>query len=105
MHKYILAKQTIPWAMFFFIYLFIYSFIYLFVLFYYIILFFILFIYLFIYLFMYVFIYLFIVMKRLNFQHTIFFFFFFFLSENRIWLFMQIVYTGDNLHEMSNPVF
>ena len=27
-------------------------------------------------------------------------------SENRIWHFMQIVSTiGDNLHEMSNPVF
>ena len=26
-------------------------------------------------------------------------------TENRIWHFMQIVSTGDNLHEMSNPVF
>ena len=26
-------------------------------------------------------------------------------KENRIWHFMQIVSLGDNLHEMSNPVF
>ena len=25
--------------------------------------------------------------------------------ENSIWLFMQIVSNGDNLHEISNPVF
>ena len=25
--------------------------------------------------------------------------------ENRIWYFMQIVFIGDNLHEMSKPVF
>ena len=31
--------------------------------------------------------------------------FFLFFPENSIWPFMQIVYTGDNLHEMSNPVF
>ena len=31
--------------------------------------------------------------------------FFLFFSENRIWHFMQIVSLGDNLHEMSNPVF
>ena len=31
--------------------------------------------------------------------------FFLFFSENRIWHFMQIVSYGDNLHEMSNPVF
>ena len=24
--------------------------------------------------------------------------------ENRIWHFMQIVFIGDNIHEMSNPV-
>ena len=28
-----------------------------------------------------------------------------FFPENRIWHFMQIVSIGDNLHEMSNPVF
>ena len=28
-----------------------------------------------------------------------------FLTENRIWDSLQIVSTGDNLHEMSNPVF
>ena len=28
-----------------------------------------------------------------------------FFPENRIWHFMQIVSTGDNLHEMSDPVF
>ena len=31
--------------------------------------------------------------------------FFLFFPENRIWHFMQIVSTGDNLHGMSNPVF
>ena len=31
--------------------------------------------------------------------------FFLFFPENRIWHFMQIVSWGDNLHEMSNPVF
>ena len=31
--------------------------------------------------------------------------FFLFLTENRIWHFMQIVSIGDNLHEMSGPVF
>ena len=31
--------------------------------------------------------------------------FFLFFPENRIWHFMQIVSIGDNLHEMSNPVF
>ena len=30
---------------------------------------------------------------------------FLFFSENRIWHFMQIVSSGDNLHEMSNPFF
>ena len=30
--------------------------------------------------------------------------FYLFFLENRIWQFMQIVSTGDNLHEMSNPV-
>ena len=34
-----------------------------------------------------------------------FFFFFFFFSENRLWHFMQIVFIGDNSHEMSNLVF
>ena len=29
------------------------------------------------------------------------FIFFLFFPENRIWHFMQIVSTGDNLHEMS----
>ena len=31
--------------------------------------------------------------------------FFLFFPENRIWHYMQIVSLGDNLHEMSNPVF
>ena len=31
--------------------------------------------------------------------------FFLFSPENRIWHFMQIVSIGDNLHEMSKPVF
>ena len=31
--------------------------------------------------------------------------FFLFFSENRIWHFTQIVSSGDNLHEMSKPVF
>ena len=31
--------------------------------------------------------------------------FFLFSPENRIWHFMQIVSIGDNLHELSNPVF
>ena len=31
--------------------------------------------------------------------------FFLFFPENWIWHFMQIVSFGDNLHEMSNPVF
>ena len=31
--------------------------------------------------------------------------FFLFFRENRIWHFMQIVSSGDNLHEMSNHVF
>ena len=31
--------------------------------------------------------------------------FFLFFPENRIWHFMQIVSSGDNLHAMSNPVF
>ena len=31
--------------------------------------------------------------------------FFLFSAENRIWYFMQIVSNGDNLHEISNPVF
>ena len=31
--------------------------------------------------------------------------FFLFFPENRIRHFMQIVSTGDNLHEMSKPVF
>ena len=33
------------------------------------------------------------------------FFSHFFFPENRIWHFMQIVSIGDNLHEVSNPVF
>ena len=32
-------------------------------------------------------------------------FLFFFPPENRIWHFMQIVSTRDNLHDMSNSVF
>ena len=32
-------------------------------------------------------------------------YFFLFFPENRIRHFMQIVSIGDNLHEMSNPVF
>ena len=31
--------------------------------------------------------------------------FFWFFPENRIWYFMQIVSIGDNLHDMSKPVF
>ena len=31
--------------------------------------------------------------------------FFLFFSENKIWHFIQIVSIGDNLHEMSKPVF
>ena len=31
--------------------------------------------------------------------------FFLILPENRFWHFMQIVSLGDNLHEMSKPVF
>ena len=34
-----------------------------------------------------------------------FFFFFLFFPENRILYFMQSVSFGDNLHEISNPVF
>ena len=30
--------------------------------------------------------------------------FFLFIPRKRIWNFMQIVSTGDNLHEISNPV-
>ena len=30
---------------------------------------------------------------------------FLFFTENRVWHFMQIVSTGDNLHEMPNSVF
>ena len=30
---------------------------------------------------------------------------FLFFPENRIWHFMQTVSIGDNLHEISNPVF
>ena len=30
--------------------------------------------------------------------------FFLVFPENRFWHFMQIVSTGDNLHEMSDPV-
>ena len=32
-------------------------------------------------------------------------YFFLFFPENRLWHFMQIVSIGDNLHEMSKPVF
>ena len=28
-----------------------------------------------------------------------------FFPENKIWHFMQIVSNGDNLHEMSDPIF
>ena len=31
--------------------------------------------------------------------------FFWFSIENKIWYIMQIVSTGDNLREMSKPVF
>ena len=31
--------------------------------------------------------------------------FFLFFSENKVWHFLQIVSSGDNLHEMTNPVF
>ena len=30
---------------------------------------------------------------------------FLFFLENRIWHFMQIVSFGDNLHEVSDPIF
>ena len=33
------------------------------------------------------------------------FFFFKFFPENRLWPFMQIISSGDNLHEMSMPIF
>ena len=39
------------------------------------------------------------------FSHWHFKIFFFLFPENRIWQFMQIVSNGDNLHEMSIPVF
>ena len=32
-------------------------------------------------------------------------YFSYFFSENWFWYFMQIVSTGDNLHEASEPVF
>ena len=32
-------------------------------------------------------------------------YFFLFFLENRIWHFMQIVSQGDNLHEVSDPIF
>ena len=38
-----------------------------------------------------------------NRQH--FYIIFLFFRENRFWHFMQIVSIGDNLHEISNPVF
>ena len=31
--------------------------------------------------------------------------YFWFFSQNSIWHFMQIVSSGDNLHEMSNQIF
>ena len=40
-----------------------------------------------------------------NFADNILKYFFVFFPENRLWPFMQIVSTGDNLHEMSNPIF
>ena len=40
-----------------------------------------------------------------NFQQTTFGFFFLLFPGNRIWHFIQIVSTGDNLHKMSNLVF
>ena len=33
------------------------------------------------------------------------FFFLLFFQENRFWLFMQIVSSGDNLCKMSEPIF
>ena len=30
---------------------------------------------------------------------------YFVFTENRFWHFMQIVSLGDNLHEMSKPIF
>ena len=30
---------------------------------------------------------------------------FLFLLDNRIWHFMQIVSLGDNMHDVSNPIF
>ena len=38
-------------------------------------------------------------------QKTNWWYCFLFFSENRIWLFMQIISYGDNLHEMSSPIF
>ena len=33
------------------------------------------------------------------------FFYILFFPENRLWHFMQIVSWGENLHEMSEPIF
>ena len=40
-----------------------------------------------------------------NFSRKHFEIFFLFFLENRIWHFMQIVSNGDNLHEVSDPIF
>ena len=40
-----------------------------------------------------------------NFSRPYFEIFLLFFLENRIWHFMQIVSLGDNLHDVSNPVF
>ena len=40
-----------------------------------------------------------------NFSRQQFEIFFLFFLENRIWHFMQIVSLGDNLHEVSDPIF
>ena len=43
--------------------------------------------------------------SRRHFYFFFIFFFFHFFKENRIWYFMQIVSSGDNLHAISNPIF
>ena len=40
--------------------------------------------------------------KQADYKLTIFFLFF---PENRLWHSMQIVFSGDNLHEMSKLIF
>ena len=42
--------------------------------------------------------------SRQHFEKFVFLFCFFF-RENKVWRVMQIVSLGDNLHEMSKPIF